>query len=93
MNRKKPPKGGGTFRRPGAEDRSDPVLWQQKIDSKQKEHFSVHKNIPYFGKTGKTIYYIFVINFQKKSKMLVFYVRKNIARANKMLYNYDRYSA
>lgn len=32
---KKPPKGGGTFRRRGTEDRSDPILWQQKIDNKR----------------------------------------------------------
>ena len=67
-NIKKPPKGGGTFRRPGTEDRSDPILWQQKIDSKRIKIFLYTRNIPYFGKRGKTIYYIFVRNFQKKCK-------------------------
>lgn len=42
-NIKKPPKGGGTFRRPGTEDRSDPILWQQKIDSKRIKIFCIQE--------------------------------------------------
>ncbi len=76
MNRKKPPKGGGTFRRPGAEDRSDPVLWQQKIDSKQKEHFSVHTKYTIFWKNRQDDLLYFCDKFPKKIQNVDFLCKK-----------------